>query len=242
MEKTIKELKNRYSVKMQPDGTIMVNVSDRNPVRAAAIANTFLTSLDRYNIEKRNSKTRRTRMFLERRVAETDSLLRVTEQVLRKYQESHATVAAQAGSANVQAAADLMARTIMLEVRLGMLKTYLRDDNDQVVQTQLELDQLRQRISAMPQLATEIQRLMRDNKIQEQLYLLLTAELEQARIRESMVTPTVEVLDPAIPPERHSSPKKGVITVVAALLASAGCVVWAARRVGREDDGLGSAA
>jgi uncharacterized protein involved in exopolysaccharide biosynthesis len=136
---------------------------------------------------------------------------------------------------NVQAVADLMARKIMLEVRLGVLLSYLREDNEQVVQIRTELEQLKSRIGDLPALQNELVRLIRDQKIQEQLYLLLTAELEQSRIREMMDTPTVQVLDPAIPPERHSRPRKGLMAVGAAVLASMGLVVWAARRAATED-------
>jgi len=235
MEKTIKELKNHYSAKLQPDGTILVSAEDRDPRRAAKMANAFLAALDRYNVERRNSQARRTRMFLEQRVAETDSTLRLSEAVLRLYQEKHGTVAPMgASAAPAQAAADLMARKTMLEVRLGMLRSYLRDDNDQVVQTQLELGQLKSQIGSLPALQNEMLRMIRDQKIQEQLYLLLTSELEQSRVQETMDTPTVSVLDPAVPPERHSSPRRGIITLGAMVIAMAGSVVWAARRLAFE--------
>jgi len=235
MERTVKALKDHYTAKLQADGTIMVSVEDRDPKRAAQMANALLAALDEYNVEKRNTQGHRTRMFLERRVAETDSMLRVSEQQLKVYQEKHATVAP-IGSASgaVQAAAELMARKTMLEVRLGMLRTYLREDNEQVVQAQLELDQLRERIGSLPAMQNDMLRLLRDQKIQEQLYTLLTSELEQARVRETMDTPTVQVLDPAIPPERHSRPRRGIMAAGAGALAFAACVVWAARRQASE--------
>ena len=232
-EKTRLTLKGHYKVKLNPDGTIMVSVEDRDPKRAAAMANAMLDALDRYNVEKRNSQARRTRLFLERRVAETDSLLRLSEATLKKYQEAHHTVAPTgAGSGDISAAADLMARKIMLEVRLGVLRGYLREDNDLVVQTRNELEQLKTSIGSLPALQDELLRLLRDQKIEEQLYLLLTAELEQSRIRETMDTPTVQVLDPAVPPERHSRPRRLTLAIAAGLLALLGCTVWIAFREG----------
>jgi uncharacterized protein involved in exopolysaccharide biosynthesis len=227
LEKTLRELKSNYRVRLNPDGTIAVNVDDRDPLRAAAMANAFLDALDRYNVEKRNSEARRTRMFLERRVLDTDSLLRVSEAILRRYQESHHTVAPTNVSAgDVQAAADLMARKIALEVRLGVLRSYMRDDNDQVIQTRSELEQLKRRIAQLPALQTDIARLTRDSKVQEQLYLLLTSELEQARIREQQDTPTVQVLDLAKPPERHVRPRRLTLALIAGVLAFLGASFW----------------
>lgn len=230
-EKTLKELGRHVNVKLAPDGTIWVSVEDRDRGRAAGMAMTMLEALDRYNIEKRNSQAHRTRVFLEGRVAQTDSLLRLSEHALQRYQELHKTVApASLSSPEVAASANLMARKILLEVRLGVLRGYLREDNDQVVQARTELEAIDRRIGELPALQTDLARLIRDNKVQEQLYLLLTAELEQSRIQETRDTPTVQVLDPAIPPERHHRPRRLLIGLAAALLGCAGsCVVLVMR-------------
>lgn len=231
LEKAIRAFKDHARVRLNPDGTIAVSVEDRDPKRAAAIANRLLALLDRTNLTKRNTQARRTREFLEHRVAETDSLLRVSETALKRYQESSKTVApASAGGADVRAAADLMSRKMALEVRLGMLRGYLQDDNEQIVQTRLELAQLNARIAELPRVQNELVRLTRDAKIQEGLYLLLTSELEQARIRETMDTPTVQVLDPAVPPERHTKPKRLLLAGAAAVIALALQVAWLAVR------------
>src|SRR5262249_30001386 len=151
-EKTVKALKTHYRVKLNPDGTIAVSVEDKDPRRAAAMANAFLDELDRYNIEKRNTQAHRTRVFLERRVADTDSLFRRAETILRQYQETHKAVAPVGiGSGDIQAAADVMSRKLALEVKLGVLRGYLKEDNDQVVQTRTELEALNGRIAALPE-------------------------------------------------------------------------------------------
>ena len=231
LEKTLKALSQNTRIKLNPDGTLKVSVDDKDPQRAAALANGYLEALDRFNVEKRNTTAHRTRVFLQTRLAETDSMLRVSEGALRRYQEQHRTVAPPtAGSADAQAAADIMSRKLMLQVRLGVLRSYLSDETDQVTQVREELAQLEHRLSSIPELQGDLLRLIRDTKVFEQLYLLLTAELEQARIRETMNTPTVQLLDRAVPPERHSRPKKGVLTAVAALLAAVAASAWVAAR------------
>src|SRR5207247_1407901 len=102
MELTLKALAANTRIKLNPDGTIRVGVLDRSPQRAADMANAYLESLDRFNVEKRNTTAHRTRVFLQTRTAETDSLLRAAEEALRRYQEQHRTVApASAGSADM---------------------------------------------------------------------------------------------------------------------------------------------
>jgi len=218
-EKTLKELKSHYSVKLSPEGIISVSVEDKDPKRAAAMAMAFLTELDRYNIHNRNSRAKRTRQFLEQRVHETDSLLRVIETTLKVYQERrHTVVPTSINSADMQSSAELMARKIALEVRLGYLRTYVSESNEEIQAAKTELEQLKQRIGTLPAMQSDVARMIRDQKIQEQVFVLLTAELEQARIRESMDTPTVQVLDKPFPPERHSRPKRATIAIIAMLL------------------------
>ena len=229
LEKTLKALSLNTRIKLNPDGTLKVSVDDKDPQRAAELANDYLTALDRFNVEKRNTTAHRTRMFLQTRLAETDSLLRASEAALRLYQEQHRTVAPpNAGSADVQAAADVMSRKLMLQVRLGILRGYLNENTDQVLQVKEELAQLERRLAAIPELQGDLVRLIRDQKVFEQLYLLLTAELEQARIRETMNTPTVQLLDIAVPPERHSRPKKALLTLAAWMVAFLATATWVA--------------
>ncbi len=59
----------------------------------------------------------------------------------------------------------------------------------------------------MPVLALEYIRLTREVKIHEAIVSMLTGQYEQARIAEVRDTPTVQVLDPAIPAEVRSRPK-----------------------------------
>ena len=59
----------------------------------------------------------------------------------------------------------------------------------------------------VPKVGLEQGRLMRDLKVQESVYVLLTQQLEQAKIGEAQDTPVVQVLDRAIPAIRKSKPK-----------------------------------
>jgi capsular polysaccharide biosynthesis protein len=233
-EKTLKELKSHYSVRLNPDGTINVSVEDRDRARAAALSMAFLEELNSYNIHNRNGRAHATREFLEQRVHETDSLLSVIEGKMKAYGElKHTMVPTGVSSGDAAAAADVMARKISLEVHLGVLRTYLREDSDEILSTKTELDQLNGRISTLPAMQSDLGRMIRDEKIQEQLFVLLTAELEQARIRERMDTPTVQILDRAYPPERHSRPKRALIAVIATVLTFLGTSIYVVTKHGR---------
>jgi uncharacterized protein involved in exopolysaccharide biosynthesis len=61
-------------------------------------------------------------------------------------------------------------------------------------------------LGTIPGTGLELVRLIREAKIQETIYMLLTQQLEQARISEAQDTPTVRILDRAVPPEGKSRP------------------------------------
>jgi capsule polysaccharide export protein KpsE/RkpR len=229
-EKTLREFRSHLEVAMAPDGTITIAVEDRSRQRAADVTNALIAELDRFNVERRNFAARRTRQFLERRVAEMDSLSDLAGRSLRAYQERHHIVTPIADDqSDTRAVGDLLARKIALEVELGVLRSYLREDNERVVQGRNELERVKEQIQRLPRLETEVARLTRDYRLYQQAYTLLAVQLEDARIRESMDTPTVTVLDPAMPPERRARPIRTLWAAAALVLATLGSVLWSER-------------
>lgn len=59
----------------------------------------------------------------------------------------------------------------------------------------------------VPKVGIDMVRLMREMRVQEAVYVLLTQQLEQAKIGEAQDTPVVQVLDRAVPAIRKTKPK-----------------------------------
>jgi uncharacterized protein involved in exopolysaccharide biosynthesis len=78
-----------------------------------------------------------------------------------------------------------------------------------------------------PQLMFEEGRLRRQVEIQQDVYLTLRREYEAARIEEVNDTPLITVIDTASAPAEPSSPKRGVLVLVALLLGTVGGGAWA---------------
>ena len=55
--------------------------------------------------------------------------------------------------------------------------------------------------------------------ITETLYALLVSQYEQAKLTEARDTPTVQVLDPAVPAEKKSRPKISLNLLIAGMLS-----------------------
>lgn len=67
----------------------------------------------------------------------------------------------------------------------------------------------------VPKVGIDLVRLMRDLRVQESVYILLTQQLEQAKIGEAQDTPLVQVLDRAVPAFYKSKPKTLLNMVIA---------------------------
>ena len=72
----------------------------------------------------------------------------------------------------------------------------------------------------IPNLSLQYVRLLRDAKVQQTLYELLTQQYEMARIQEAKDTPTVQVLDEAKVPEKKIKPRKRQIVMLSTITAA----------------------
>jgi uncharacterized protein involved in exopolysaccharide biosynthesis len=222
MVDAVRELQRHARFKLTEAGIIQISVEDTDPRQAAAMANAYIELLDRFNREVRMTKGRRTRLFVEQRLAETKVDLSRAEQRLAEYQSQHKAVALTPEvSTAVETAARMYAERAALQVRLGVVQGYTRGSTDEELQIRQQLAQIDRQLRQLPETGLEVARLLRDVKTLEQLYALLTAQYEEARIEEARDVATVEVLDVATPPERKSRPKRLVMIASAMMLSLA---------------------
>ena len=229
---------------------IKVAVEDKDPQLASDIANFYVSNLDRLNQTLSVSKARENRKFIEQRVAETQTALVKVEDALKEFQTQNRTVAIEAQSkAMIEATAMIQAQIMAQEVQLQVMGSYLSSNNPEIARVQSSIselrkqlqimetgksgkerlpgDRLRPAITSVPTLALEYGRLARDLKVQETLYALLISQYEQAKLTEARDTPTVQVLDPAIPAERKSRPKILLNVLIAGILSLFVGLFWA---------------
>lgn len=208
---------------------VKITVEAEDPQFAADVANSYVTNLDRLNRTVSVTKAGQTRAFLERRLAETKINLVRVEEEFKEVQIKNKTVAVEPqAQALVQAAAMIQAQITAIEVQSQVMSTYLSPDNPEMARTRAGLDEFRNQLFMMqsgkggkvmqqgdrlhpamvtlPARALDYARAMRELKVQETLYAMLVSQYEQAKLAEARNTPTVQVLDPAIPAEKKSRP------------------------------------
>ncbi len=230
------------SIKVTKEKVIEITVEDTYPQRAAEIANFYVTNLDRLNRTLNVTKASQNRAFIEQRLDETSAKLIAAEETLKEFGIQNKTVAVEAQStAMIEAAAHVQAQISAQEVQLEVMKSYMSANNPELSRVQSTIEELRKQLHMLesgkngkgmvpgdrlhpamitvPDLALQYTRLMRNLKVQETLLTLLTSQLEQAKLAEARDTPTVQVLDAAVPAEKKSKPKIRLNMMIAGVLS-----------------------
>jgi len=218
-DRALKVLRSNTRISLSSDGSIAIAVRDRKRDRAAALANAFVEELERFNQERRERRAAALVHFLEAEIESTGRDLRASEELVRKFGEtSHAPIVSAEDKAAAEGAGALLAQRAALQVRRQVLSSYLEPNADELAQTDIEIASVNREIAKLPSIVMSGARLVRDLKVQEELFALLKGQLEQARVRRVFDVPTVEVLDRAHPPELRASPNRKLVVAGMLLL------------------------
>jgi tyrosine-protein kinase Etk/Wzc len=238
-EKTRKELEGNIVVEMgKEDASLEVSVFDTDPRRAADMANYLVTKLNDIYLDLSVTEAKANREFLERRYHQNLDDLKAAEDSMRAFQSKYGaySVSDQVKAA-VEAAAMLEAKIASKEIELSLLGKTGGVDNPQRHIVELEIAGLRRQQSIMrngsptkeerslifipfhnaPEVGIEYFRRYREVELQGKLLELIVPLYEQARIEEQRNTPSVLLLDNAVPAIRASKPKRMILMIVVAL-------------------------
>ncbi len=214
-------IKLSVEVKTYPMPLIFDNDNEKKKL-SADLSNTFIEALDNINREKLVSKSRRARIFIEDQLQQTKIKLDSVETALTEFQKKHKTISLpdQIKSA-IETAANLKTEIAKTEVELGLLGYNASQSDRAYISLKRKLDQLNLQYSKIelgsedyfvafkdvPELGRELSVLMREVKIQNEVYMLLQQQYYKEKIQENRDLPTIEVLDEAVPPNVKASPR-----------------------------------
>jgi uncharacterized protein involved in exopolysaccharide biosynthesis len=231
---------------------ITITVSDKNPHRAAAMAQTYVEELNRLVAELSTSSARRERVFLEGRLQAVSQDLEAAEEEFSQFASKNTAIdIKEQGKAMVDAAATLQGQFIAARSELEGLRQVYTDKNVRVrateariaeLESQLEKiggkgestsledsaknDPLYPSIRRLPLLGVTYADLYRKTKVQEVVFETLTQEYELAKVQEAKEIPTVKVLDPPNLPDKKSFPPRILIVLLGTALAFSCGVTW----------------
>ncbi len=225
------KLMKRADFRVTDEGLLKISFEDKDPVLAAKVTNAFVDELDRINREIVTSRILQNRQFIEERLAQVKAELDSARYAFQQFQ-----VANKAIDFNeqirlaIEQAIKLKVQLEEFDIKIQMKEQMLSPDNTELVELrrnrQIIRNQLKQLenvnsdnsffslpIAAIPELRGQYEELYSKVRISESLYKILLEQLEHMKLQQQENTPSLSILDKAVPPEEKSKPKRTLIVV-----------------------------
>jgi uncharacterized protein involved in exopolysaccharide biosynthesis len=232
---TRKMLEGLVKFQAAKDGIITITADDKDPVKAALLANTFVDELQNKSLSLNLSKASTERNFLEKRLVVVKQDLKTAEDEMKNFQEKNKTIKADSqAAAAIEGIARVRAEMVSKEVQLAALRNSMTDASPEVSSLLAAIAGLRRQLNSMsgtgmsgvipsvgnaPTIEMEYIRRLRELKTQEALFEQLTKQYELAKINEARDSSSLQVLDNAVAPLHKSKPKRALIVILATMTA-----------------------
>jgi uncharacterized protein involved in exopolysaccharide biosynthesis len=228
------------------EGMISISVNDGDPHRAAAMANAYVDELYKLNNRLALSGAAQRRLFFEQQLTQEKDRLADAEVAMKKTEEQTGVIAPSGQTETIiRQVAQVQAEITSREVQLAALRTSSTEQNPDVIRLNSELNGLRAQLrdlesttakhapgdislttANVPQAGLEYIRKERDVKYHQFLFDLLARQYEGARIDEAKAAPLIQVVDPALPPDRKSAPFRALWALTGCALGFFLSTVW----------------
>jgi uncharacterized protein involved in exopolysaccharide biosynthesis len=234
LQDVYKKMNTNVIIQSGKEGIISISVDDKDPKRAADLANAHVDELRKLSARLTMTGATDSREFLERRVAETKKELTVAETNLKTFQSKHKILDAQAqAGATMGALNQLSAQLSIQESQLNTLLRTFSENSQQVKNLRQSIASMRGQIARyeksgsgvipgfedVPELGQEYLDLMRKFKTVEGVYEMLVRQYETARLNESNDVSSIQVIQSAVVPERKSKPARAKMVKISAFAA-----------------------
>lgn len=230
------------------DGLLRISVEDHNAQRAADLANGYVEEFRNISAHLAITEAARRRLFFEQQLNEAKNNLADAEIALEKTEQTTGIVQPTGQAvALIQSAVAIRAQITAKEVEIQGLRSYATENNPNLMIAEQELAALRSQLAKlngggqdqgsdsdlipprmkMSEAGMEYIRKYRDVRYYETVFDLLAKQYEMAKLDEAREGPIVQVVDPAVPPDKKSFPKRSMIVLLAAFAAFVIAVLWA---------------
>jgi capsule polysaccharide export protein KpsE/RkpR len=239
IEDTRDKLKERSLIKAGPEGIITLAIEDRDPKRAAEMANTYIAELRQVLREVANTEASQRLEYYGGQLRDAQEALVAAEQEFKEMQTKTGVLHPEAQSeALMKEVAGLEAQILAAEANLSRVSLWSAPANPDYQQAAAYLASLRQQLSAMqsrvrfkggvmlgttdvPESGIQFLRGYRNLKYRELVYETLAKQMEIAKIESSKTPVTIETLDLAATPEKKSWPPRALIVLAVTFIAFA---------------------
>ena len=232
LEKARKKLEDNTQIRTGKDGLIIIEVDDRDQKRVAALANGYTAELSQLTKTLAVTEASQRRLFFEQQLQKAKDNLANAEMTLKGAMSASGVISVDAES---RAILETLARSKALisakEIQLNSMRAFLTTSHPDYRRAEEELLSLKSEVAKLEngrdaataqvggdtgeQSGFKNIKLLRDLKYYQMLYELLAKQYEAARLDEAKDPSVIQVLDPAVEPERKIKPVRWLIIVLA---------------------------
>ncbi len=235
IDAAIKKLSSNTDFALDRFGAVTVKVFDRSPERAAAMANYFVHLLNEINANLSSEDARNLRVVIQARYEKNLSDLSAAEDSMKVFQEKYGVFSLpDQAKASVEVGAELESQMILAQVRLSVLRKQFGNRSPEIMAAEQQIAALKNKMGDLrsgqdltgnresgvflpykevPGKAMRYLQLYTDVEIQTKLLEMIYPMYEQTKLEEARETPTVLVLDKAVPPEKKTYPMRALIVI-----------------------------
>ena len=214
------------------DGLIHLSVEDHDARRASELANGYVDQFRDLSQHLAITEASQRRLFFQQELEQTKNNLANAEVALEQTEQKTGVIQPDSQErALIESAASLRAQITAREVQIQGMQTYATGENSELIQAQQELAGLRAQLAKLggsedtsgnefmipkglvPKAGMEYIRKLRDVKYYETIFDILARQFEVAKLDEAKEGALIQVVDPAIPPDRRAFPKRGLIVI-----------------------------
>lgn len=226
------KLGDNTSVVSEKSGLISISVTDRNKAQAAAMANDYTRQLRALTQSLAVTEASQRRLFYEQQLKSAKQDLDKAAFAFQQVEQKKGLVQPDAqAKALIGSLATLRAQAAAKQVQLQAIRSYSTEHNpevalaeNQLASLQAQIQQLERRknpsgpsdfsIEDVPSAGMDYLSAEHELRYRQTLFDLLIKQYDAARLDEAKEAAVIQVVEPAIPPDRKSSPKRAMLMAV----------------------------
>lgn len=215
-----------------------LEITTKDRKLSADIANFMVKELEDYLQNVRMTKGKEEKQFLDKRIIEINEEINKYSAELSRFKEEHKILELEAQiSPTLISYTDFVAQYLEEDIKLELAQNFLKNDSSKKQMVEFKRNEILKKIKqletgdnsiinyqipldSIPNLSQKYKLIMINLSIQEKVLETLYPQYELAKLQELRDTPTVNIIDKAIPAGLRSWPKRGFMCVVVFLISA----------------------
>jgi tyrosine-protein kinase Etk/Wzc len=215
--------------KGKQSGVLSITLTGTEPARITRILNAIGSAYVQQNVERKAAEAEKSLAFLDDFLPELKTRMDEAADKYTKFRDTHGTFdLGTEGSLSLNTSVSLQNELFALQQKRRELMSQYTEAHpsaqvldQQIAALKKELGELDTRIKTLPDMEQQLLNLMRDVKVNGELYVNLLNSAQQLRLVKEGKVGNVRVVDVAVPPETPIGPNRLLILVASLLLGLA---------------------